>query len=69
MRFNIKSIFTRTASKKYDAVGCVCGDNTSTQSSLGFKFQFLFIMGVTGLLFMFGDPVKETDSDENKAEK
>jgi hypothetical protein len=25
-------------------------------------------MGVTGLLFMFGDPVKENDSDENKAE-
>jgi len=66
--FPIKSIFTRTANKKYDAVGCMCGDNTPTQSRLGFKFHFIFIMGVVGLLLLCGDPIKETDSDENKAE-
>lgn len=67
--FPIKPIFPRTANKKYDAVGCMCGDNTATQSSLGLKFHFLFLLGVTGLLFIFGDPIKQTDSDENKVEK
>jgi hypothetical protein len=47
----------------------MCGDNTPTQSRLGFKFHFLFIMGVTGLLLICGDPIKETDSDENKGQE
>jgi hypothetical protein len=47
----------------------MCGDNTTTQSRLAFKFHFIFIMGVVGLLLLCGDPIKETDSDENKAKE
>jgi len=57
-----RRLFSKVTKNKYDPVGCMCGETTSTQGSKSSaaKFHFAIISGVIGLLLLFGDPVSST---------